>query len=57
MVEYAIVLACIAAVGVAYYAFNKDAGEKSNTLSGILNVLWKKISGSAGTAAGVQQGS
>ena len=47
MVEYAIVLACIAAIGVAYYAYNKDAGD-NNTLTGILNILWGKISGSAG---------
>ena len=47
MVEYAIVLACIAAVGVVYYAYNKDARE-FQSLTGILNILWRKVSESAG---------
>ena len=42
MVEYAIVLACIAAVGVAYYKYTSD-GKENNTLTGILNILWRGI--------------
>ena len=42
MVEYAIVLACIAAVGVAYYKYTSD-GNENNTLTGILNILWRGI--------------
>ena len=34
MVEYAIVLACIAAVGVAYYHYTSD-GKENNTFTGI----------------------
>ena len=52
MVEYAIVLACIAAIGVAYYAYNKDASETSNTLTAILKILWGKVSTSAGQTSG-----
>ncbi len=51
MVEYAIVLACIAAIGVAYYSYKSDAGE-NNTLTGILNILWGKVSKSAGETSG-----
>ena len=51
MVEYAIVLACIAAVGVAFYAYTKP-DDKGNTLTGILNILWEKIGVSAGKASG-----
>lgn len=51
MVEYAIVLACIAAVGVLYYSYT-SATDKSHTLTGILNILWEKISTSAGKASG-----
>lgn len=41
MVEYAIVLACIAAVGVAFYSTDASAG--SNTLKGVLDTLWGKV--------------
>ena len=44
MVEYAIVLACVAAVGVAYYA---TGGTGDNTLKGFVNTLWSNISGKA----------
>ena len=50
MVEYAIVLACIAAVGVLYYAYTRP-DDKWHTLTGILNILWEKISTSAGKAS------
>ena len=48
MVEYAIVLACVAAVGVYFYSAN---GASSNSLKSILDNLWSSISGNA-TAAG-----
>ena len=51
MVEYAIVLACIAAVGVAFYAYT-NATDTSQTLTGILNILWGKVSESAGKTSG-----
>ena len=47
MVEYAIVLACIAAVGVAVYSSGRTA---DNTLKGVLNTLWNGISATAKTA-------
>lgn len=49
MVEYAIVLACIAAVGVAYYATGNgtpatQGGQPAKgTLTTILNTLWTSI--------------
>ena len=46
MVEYAIVLACIAAVGLAFYSTSTN-GEGSSTLSGVLSSLWSKISSTA----------
>ena len=49
MVEYAIVLACIAAVGVAYYHYTSDKDEY-HTLTGILNILLKGISSYADKA-------
>ena len=48
MVEYAIVLACVAAVGVYFYSAN---GGADKSLKGILNGLWTSISGNA-TEAG-----
>ena len=51
MVEYAIVLASIAAVGVLYYSYT-SADDKSYTLTGILNILWEKIGTYAGKASG-----
>lgn len=50
MVEYAIVLACIAAVGVLYYATVDTPASDGNpatskgTLTQALSSLWKKIS-------------
>lgn len=41
MVEYAIVLACIAAVGVYFYGTKATAG---NSLNSILGTLWTKVS-------------
>lgn len=54
MVEYAIVLACIAAVGVAYYSYNASGaadaqGKPTNTLTGVLDSLWNKVKTSAGS--------
>ena len=47
MVEYAIVLACIAAVGVYFYS---SSGGAANSLKSVLTNLWSSISGSATTA-------
>ena len=46
MVEYAIVLACIAALGVAYYKADKTptGGAGTATLNGVLTDLWNVIS-------------
>ena len=41
MVEYAIVLACIAAVGVYFYSTGE--GTAANGLKGILNTLWGNV--------------
>ena len=41
MVEYAIVLACIAAVGVAFYS--TDGGSANDGLKGKLTSLWTKV--------------
>lgn len=49
MVEYAIVLACICAVGVAIYGVGQTG---DNTLDGVLKLLWSKISGKATEAVG-----
>ena len=49
MVEYAIVLACIAAVGVAYYHYTSD-NKENNTLTGILNILFRGMSSYADKA-------
>ena len=42
MVEYAIVLACIAAVGVAFYAYT-GGGTADNSLKSILSKLWGNV--------------
>lgn len=42
MVEYAIVLACIVAVGVVIYGTQGD--KAGNTLNGVLTKMWSKIS-------------
>ena len=47
MVEYAIVLACIAAVGVAFYSTSGAGGEGGSNLNQVLSSLWKKISATA----------
>lgn len=49
MVEYAIVLACVAAVAAVYYT---STGEANSTLSGALKSLWNKISTNITTVAG-----
>ena len=50
MVEYAIVLACIAAVGVYFYS---SSGTANNSLNKILGDLWTSIAGNANKAAGI----
>ena len=40
MVEYAIVLACIAAIGAVVYS---SSGEGTTTMKGVLNALWTKV--------------
>ena len=50
MVEYAIVLACIAAVGVVFYS---STGDASNSLKKILCDLWTSIATNSKTAAGI----
>ena len=47
MVEYAIVLACIAAIGAVFYS---SSGTANNSLNKILGGLWTSIAGSATTA-------
>ena len=39
MVEYAVVLACIAAIGVAYYSIQGTSGSTLNTFKHILDSL------------------
>ena len=48
MVEYAIVLACVAAVAAVYY---NSSGTASSTLSGAINTLWTKVSGNVDKVA------
>ena len=50
LVEYAIVLACIAAVGVYFYS---SSGTANNSLNKILGDLWTSIAGNANKAAGI----
>ena len=45
MVEYAIVLACIAAVGVYFYS--NETGAATNGLKGVLSQLWDKVATNA----------
>ena len=47
MVEYAIVLACVAAVGVVFYS---NSGSAENTLSKVLGDLWSSIADNADKA-------
>lgn len=56
MVEYAIVLACIAALGVAYYKADGTAsgGKGTATLNGILTDLWNAISGNSDKIMGTK---
>ena len=49
MVEYAIVLACIAAVGVFFYS---QTGTAKDGLNKILETLWGSVSKSVGSATG-----
>ena len=57
MVEYAIVLACIAALGVAYYKANRTAtgGTGTSTFNGILTDLWNAISGNSDKIMGTKK--
>ena len=57
MVEYAIVLACIAALGVAYYKANGTAtgGKGTATLNGVLTDLWNGISDKSDTIMGTKK--
>lgn len=49
MVEYAIVLACIAAVGVAFYSTDGTSSETG--LKGILTKLWAKVASNANVSS------
>lgn len=49
MVEYALVLACVCAVGAVYYAVN---GTNANSLGKIIENLWGSIGGSVGSTSG-----
>lgn len=49
MVEYALVLACVCAVGAVVYAVN---GNEANTLRTIINSLWSSIGESTDSAIG-----
>ena len=55
MVEYAIVLACIAAVGVYFYSTGN--GVAQNGLSGVLSKLWDKVATNTGVSTGGNGGS
>lgn len=57
MVEYAIVLACIAALGVTYYKADGTAsgGKGTTTLNGILTDLWNGISDKSDTIIGTKK--
>ena len=48
MVEYALVLACVCAVGAVYYAVN---GTNANSLGKIISGLWESIGSSTGSGA------
>ena len=50
MVEYAIVLACIAAVGVVFYSSTGTGGTGGHSLSTVLTSLWKSVADTAATA-------
>lgn len=47
MVEYALVLACVCAVGAVVYAVN---GNQANTLRTVINSLWTSIGTSTSNA-------
>ena len=49
MVEYAIVLACIAAVGVYFYASSDTSGAHGGLMK-VLADLWKKVTDTVSTA-------
>ena len=56
MVEYAIVLACIAAVAVVYFKIDKTptGGAGTATLNGILTDLWTIVSNKADAILGTK---
>lgn len=49
MVEYALVLACVCAVGAVVYAVN---GTDANTLKTVIDSLWSSIGESTDSAIG-----
>ena len=51
MVEYALVLACVCAVGAVVYALGSDASAEG-TLRGVINKLWTSIGDSTKSALG-----
>ena len=51
MVEYALVLACVCAVGAVVYSLGVET-TGGNTLRGVINKLWESISGSTDSAIG-----
>lgn len=51
MVEYALVLACVCAVGAVVYALGSDKSA-DGTLRGVINKLWESIGGSTKSALG-----
>lgn len=50
MVEYALVLACVCAVGAVVYALSD--GNATTGLRGVINKLWESIGTSTNTALG-----
>ena len=53
MVEYALVLACVCAVGAAVYGVGvRKLDGTAGTLDSALNVLWAKIEGSVTSLIG-----
>ena len=53
MVEYALVLACVCAVGAVVYALGAETSA-DGTLRGVINKLWTSIGGSTKSALGEQ---
>ena len=51
MVEYAIVLAGIAAVAAVVYSTSGDTATGTNSLKGLLEALWNNVAKKAGAAS------